>query len=266
MDFFTVYIYQPFLNILIGLYWVVGKLTGKPDMGIAVILFAVAVRIILLPIDLIGEQSDEEKFKIAQKIKEIKKQYSDDPVREREETRRVMRQSPGAIASEVFNITVQVLIILILYRIFTTGLEGADLHLIYPFMPPVHEPINLMFLGKYDLSRTNSTLNLIQSIMIALSEIFHLYFAPVKPTRKDFISLVLILPTVSFLVFMLLPAGKKVFIITSLAFGIIVMLIKQILYFSYSWSRKPENTPPSTPPSQPQNVPNQSVTPAPPAA
>ncbi len=246
MDFFTLYIYQPFFNILVGLYWFVGQVLPAPDMGIAVILFAVAVRIILLPIDMIGEQSDEEKFQISQKYKQINKEFATDPIRQRDETRKLMRQSPGAIFSEVFTIVIQVLIILILYRIFTTGLEGADMHLLYKFMPSVHQPINLMFMGQYDLSHTNSTLNVLQSVMIGLSEVVHLYFAPVKPTRKDLISLVIFLPVVSYLIFMFLPAGKKVFIITSLAFGIVLMIIKQVLYLTYSMRHK-NDTPPTQP-------------------
>ena len=117
MDFFTLYIYQPFFNILVGLYWFTGLILPAPDMGVAVILFAVAVRIILLPFDLIGEQSDEDKFQVSQKVKLIKKEFSSDPVRQKEEVRKIMRQSPRAIFSEVFTITIQVIIILILYRI-----------------------------------------------------------------------------------------------------------------------------------------------------
>ena len=243
MDIFTSYIYQPFFNILVGLYWIVGRLFTEPDMGIAVILFAVAVRIILLPIDLLGEQSDEEKFKISEKIKMLKKDLASDPIRQREEIRRVMRQSPGAIVSELFSVLIQLIIILILYRIFKTGLEGADLHLIYPFMPTIKEPINLMFLGKFDLSRTNSTLNIIQSLMIALSEIIHLNFQAVKPSRRDFISLVIIFPIVCYGVFVFLPAGKKVFIITSLVFGIVVRLVRQGLFLYYSFSHQSVETP-----------------------
>lgn len=256
MDFFTLYIYQPFFNILVGLYWLTGLILPSPDMGLAVIFFAVAVRIILLPFDLIGEQSDEEKFQVSERVKLIKKEFSADPVRQKDGIREIMRQSPKAIFSEVFTITIQVLIVLILYRIFATGLEGADMHLLYSFMPLVHQPINLMFMGLYDLSHTNSTLNLIQSLTIALSEIVHLYFAPVKPTRKDLISLVIFFPMVSFLVFMILPAGKKVFIITSLAFGIILRIIKQILFLTYSLRHKPvEPTPPESVPT-PQTTPS----------
>lgn len=238
MDFFTLYIYTPFFNILIGLYWLVGQLFSEPDMGIAMILFAIAVRFILLPIDLAGERSDEEKFQISEKIKKLKKELSSDPVKLKSETRKIMRQSPWAIISEVINVLIQVVIIIMLYRIFTTGLEGEDLHLIYSWMPKIKEPINLLFMGQFDLSKTNSTLNIIQSLMIALNEAIHLKFSPDKPSRKDFLSLVIVFPVVCFFVFLFLPAGKKVYIITSLAFTIFIRLIKQVTYLFYSVSKE----------------------------
>lgn len=242
MDFFTLYIYQPFFNILVGLYWIVGQFMQEPDMGIAVILFAVAVRLILLPVDLVAERSDEDKFQISEKIKKIKKEFSDNPMRQKEEIRKVMRQSPGAIFSEIFSVTVQLTIIVVLYRIFTTGLEGEDMHLLYSFMPFVKEPINLLFLGKFDLSVTNSTLNLTQSLMIALSEFLHLSLSPVKSSRREFLSLVVIFPVVCFLVFIFLPAGKKVFIISSLAFTILVRIFKHLtyLYFASKQATSPD--------------------------
>lgn len=234
MDFFTLYIYQPFFNILVGLYWITGKFMEIPDMGIAVIFFAVAVRLILLPFDMASERSDEDKFQISQKIKSIKKEFSDNPIRQKEEIRKIMKQSPGAIFSEIFTVIIQLTIIVVLYRIFTTGLEGEDMHLLYSFMPSIQEPINLLFLNKYDLSHTNASLNLIQSLMIALSEFIHLKLSPLKSSRREFLSLVVIFPVVCFLVFIFLPSGKKVFIIASLAFTIIVHLFKHLNYLYFA--------------------------------
>lgn len=238
MDFFTTYLYQPFFNLLIGIYWLVGQIFPNPDMGIAMIFFAVAVRIILLPIDLIGERSDKDKFEIAEKIKKLKVDLAADPIQLKKETSRIMRQRPGAIISEIFNVIFQALVIVMLYRIFTTGLEGADLHLIYSFMPKIQTPINLMFLGIYDLSVTNNSLNILQSVMIAANEAMHLYFSPIKPDQKDFVSLVIIFPIICFIIFMFLPAGKKVYIITSLAFTMVVRLIRQMVYFYYSLGKR----------------------------
>jgi len=238
MDFFTIYLYQPFFNLLVGIYWVVCQIFPNPDMGIAMILFAVAVRLIFLPIDLIGERSDKDKFEISEKIKKLKVDLAADPIQLKKEMSRIIRQKPGAIISEIINVIFQALIIIMLYRIFTTGLEGADLHLLYKFMPEIQTPINLMFLGIYDLSHTNNSLNILQSVMIAANEAMHLYFSPVKPDQKDFVSLVIIFPIICFAIFMFLPAGKKVYIITSIAFTMVVRLIRQLLYFYYSFSKK----------------------------
>lgn len=238
MDIFTTYFYQPFFNLLIGIYWLVGQIFPNPDMGITMILFAVAVRIIFLPIDAIGDRSDEDKFEISEKIKRLKVELAADPIKLKAEINKTMRQKPGAIISELFNVLFQALVIVMLYRIFTTGLEGADLHLIYKFMPKIHTPINLMFLNKFDLSHTNNTLNIIQSVMIAMNESMHLYFSPVKPDKKDFVSLVIIFPIICFIIFMFLPAGKKVYIITSLAFTMVVRLIKQAVYLYYSFAKR----------------------------
>lgn len=239
MDIYTTYFYQPFFNILVGLYWIVGQVFPYPDMGIAVILFAIAVRLILLPTDLAGDRSAKDKFEISNRIKQLKIELASDPIRLKAETRAVMRTRPGAIISEIINVVIQILVIIMLYRIFTTGLEGADLHLLYKFMPKISTPINMMFLGIYDLSRTNSTLNVIQSIMIAVNEAMHLYFLPVKPEQKDFVSLVIIFPIFCFIIFMFLPAGKKVYIITSLAFSMVVRILKQLNYLYYSFTKKP---------------------------
>ena len=87
-----------------------------------------------------------------------------------------------------------------------------------------------MFLNEFDLSQTNNTLNFIQSLLIFAIEGLHMLFSPGPTSRRDFLSLAIHFPIVSFLVFMFLPAGKKLFIITSLLFSIAVMLIKQALF------------------------------------
>jgi membrane protein insertase Oxa1/YidC/SpoIIIJ len=230
-NLFVTYIYQPFFNILVGLYWAVGETIGYPDMGIAVIIFSIIVRLILLPFDFAVGRSADEKIIISNQIKAIEKKFKHEPVKLKLEKKKLLKSSPGAIASEIFSISIQVIIILMLYRIFATGLVGADLHLLYSFMPPVALPINLLFLGEFDLSHTNYTLNLIQSFLIFAIESLHMLFAPLPTSRRQFISLAIFLPIVSFVLFAFLPAGKKMFIITSLIFSIFMTLVKQLVYW-----------------------------------
>ncbi len=216
---FETYIYQPFFNVLVGIYWVLGRLSPDlQDMGIAVILFSLVVRILLFPLTLAGERSEEEKRKIVEKVNEAKRLYSHDPVRQKAEIKLVMRSNVRNVIATTTNMTIQLMIILILYRIFTTGLEGADFHLLYDFMPAVSH-VNLMFLGKYDLSHTNATLNLLQSAMIFVVEMLIALRSPIPVSRKDKALMQVILPIGSYVIFMFLPAGKKLFVITSLTFS-----------------------------------------------
>lgn len=240
IELFTTYIYQPFFNVLVGIYWIVGQIVpGQADMGVAVIIFSLIVRLILLPLDLVGNRSNDEKKQIADKIKSVEKEYHHDPVKLRAAKKKLMRSNPGAVFSEIFVMGIQLVIVLMLYRIFKTGLEGADLHLLYSFMPAIDTPINLMFMGKYDLSQTSFTLNIIQSLLIFSVESLHMLFSPLPVSRKEFISLGIFLPVVSFIVFITLPSGKKLFIITSLLFSIFYNLVKQAIYLANTLSTPP---------------------------
>lgn len=224
---FTTLIYQPFLNLLVGLYWAIGMVTnGHPDMGIAVIILTIIIRILLLPLSLAGDRSEKERREISSKISEIEEVYSADVIEMEKQKKLVLRTNKRILVAELFNLTIQVSIALMLWKMFRTGLPGDDFHLIYPFMPKVDIPFNLVFIGRFDLTHTNFTLNFIQSLMIFILETVSSYTSPYHVTRKEVVRLQLVLPVVSFLVFMMMPAGKKLFVITTLIFSIILTLVK----------------------------------------
>ncbi len=216
---FEHYIYQPFFNILVGLYEILGRISPDlADMGIAVIIFSIVIQVLLFPLRIAGERSEEEKKKITEQIEEARRVYSHEPIKQRAAIKSIMRSNSRTVIATTVNLLIGVAIIFMLYRIFTTGLEGADFYLLYDFMPhPGH--INLMFLGKYDLSHTNATLNLVQSLMIFIVEVLSALRSPFPISRKDKALLQIVLPIGSFLIFMFLPSGKKVFVITSLVFS-----------------------------------------------
>lgn len=216
---FETYIYAPFFNILVGLYALLGGISPDlADMGIAVIIFSIIVRFLTFPLTIAGERSEEEKRKIIEKVEEINRIYSHEPIRQKEEVKRVMKSNIKTVLASTANLAIQLAIIVMLYRIFTTGLEGHDFYLLYDFMPHP-DSINLMFLGKYDLSHTNAYLNLVQSIMIFVVEVLIALRSPFPISRKDKALMQIVLPIGSYLIFMFLPAGKKLFVITSLVFS-----------------------------------------------
>ncbi len=229
VDLFTKIIYQPFLNILVFFYWLLGLFAqhgAKPDMGIAVILLTIVIRIILLPLNLAEDKSEKDRREMERLIHETEALYRADPIRQRQEVKKLFHRNRGVVIGELVSFFIQVAISLMLWRIFAEGLTGQDLHLIYPFMPHVDTPFNLVFLGKFDLTRSNWVLNLIQSIMIFLVETTSILTSPYPPMKGEVVRLQLVLPVVSFLVFMFLPAGKKLFIITTLIISLILLIFK----------------------------------------
>ncbi len=223
---FETYIYQPLFNILVGLYQILGRISPElADMGIAVIIFSIIIQLLLMPLRLAGERSEEEKKKIVEKIEIAKRAYAHEPIRQRAEIKAIMRSNISSVLATSANLLIGLGLIIMLYRIFTTGLEGADFHLLYDFIP-VPDHINLMFLGKYDLSHTNATLNIIQSLMIFVVEVLVALRSPFPVSRKDKALLQIVLPLGSFVIFMFLPSGKKIFVITSLAFSAIYNSVK----------------------------------------
>lgn len=242
---FVLLIYQPFFNLLVGIYWLLLQIPNfaHKDMGVAVIIFTIAIRIILLPTSLRASRTEKERFEIEEKIKEIKSKYSADPVTMNREMKSVFKEKPAVLFAEGFNLFIQVAIALMLWRIFATGLEGADVHLLYPFMPDVPQPYNLVFWGIYDLSHPHMILNLFQSTVIFILEGLHLITSPFPVTRKDVVRLQIFLPLVSYLIFSYLPAGKKLFVITTLIFSIFFTLIRHGYHLLNRLFKAPEPKP-----------------------
>ena len=242
MGLFTTLIYQPFFNLLVGIYWLLGITVPQyQDMGNAVIIFSIAFRILWLPVSFAAARSAKEHHDISQKIKEIKKLHATDPLKERMLMKQVMRGNRKTVIISALNLALSGLMMFMLYRIFNTGLEGADFHLIYDWMPPHPAHFNLTFLnGRFDLTHPNMTLNLINAGVIFLVELMGSWLSPFPTGRTELMTL-FVLPLGAFTFFAFMPAGKKLFIITTLLFSIGIMsvqLIKMLLYESRTRLRK----------------------------
>jgi YidC/Oxa1 family membrane protein insertase len=243
--FFTNVIYQPFLNILVFFYWVLGYFMENPDMGVAVILLTILIRILMLPLTISGERSEKDRREIAEKVHEIEQQYSHDPVEQKKQRKKVFKKNRRILFAEIAGLVVQIAVALILWRMFETGLPGDDVDLIYPFMPAVETPFNLTFLEMFDLTKSSWTLNILLSIMIFLVETVSILTSPYPPERGEVVRLQLTLPIVSFFIFMRLPAGKMLFVIVtlfiSLLFKIILYIRRRFLQYKDRWEHEQQD-------------------------
>ena len=232
LELFTQIVYQPFLNILVVIYYGLRMILGpEADMGIAVILFTVVVRILMMPLTISGNRSEAERRKLEAEVEEIKQKFSADPVARNAHIKTLMRSNKRVVISSTINLAIQTALALMLWRIFSKGLLGADFHFLYDFVPQPKGALNLTFLGKYDLTHPNPTLNALQSILIFVLEAEIGLFSPFPMTRQDVILMQLTLPVGSYIIFSQLPAGKKLFIITSLLFSIGYVTLRQMRYW-----------------------------------
>ncbi len=233
MGLFTTLIYQPFFNLLVGIYWAIDQFSGgRADMGSAVIIFTIIFRILWLPISFASGRSAKERHEISKKIKEIQQAFAQEPLRLKEEMKLLTRSNRRIMIVSSINLFIQIMVMLMLYRIFTTGLEGADFHLIYAWMPPHPEQFNLTFLHQFDLTHPNWTLNWINTAVIFVAELLSGLLSPFPTGRAELMSL-FILPLGAFTFFAFMPAGKKLFVITTLLFSIAIMLAKlaKVVYY-----------------------------------
>lgn len=222
MSLITTYLYQPFYNLLVLYYTGMEYLGFIPDMGIAVILMTLSIRVLLLPLSIASTRTKRERHEIEQAVKQAKEAHSA-PIAKRK-IKKIFRSNRRILISEAANFFVQMGIFFILYRIFTTGLEGKDVLLIYDSVPQPSLPFNMMFLGSIDLSKPSFMLNLVQSITILCVEIVNLIDTPFPVSRAEFVRYIIVLPIASFIFFAFLPSGKKLFIITTLWFSFFFIL------------------------------------------
>jgi membrane protein insertase Oxa1/YidC/SpoIIIJ len=219
--------YQPFLNALVFIYWVLDNYFHTADMGIAVIIFTVLIRIALLPLTIASTETEEEARKIGIKYDELLKIYRDEPLNLEKEKKRLINDHKSTVQFEAINIAIQLIIAVILWRVFGQGLMGEDLHLIYSWMPSVETPFNLTFLGIIELTQPSFIMNIMSSGLLFIVESLSLAFSPLPPNRQER-AMQFLLPIVAFIYLYTMPAGKKFFVVTTLIFSIVFIFIREI--------------------------------------
>ena len=234
-------LYRPFFNLLVIIYQNLAVIGLKPDMGLAVIIFTIALRIILLPLSLREEHSLAERQEIEENLRFFKPLKSADPLRYKRERDKIITKHRHIFLGEVFDVGLQVWIALMLWRIFTVGLEGADFNLLYSFVKVPTEAFNLTFLGHINLAQPNLNMNILNAVLLFVIETLNLQWSVIPPTQSDRWAQ-FIFPIGVFLYLYGMPAGKKLFIITTLLFTLSVMIFKETRGLIGAWQNSRKKT------------------------
>jgi len=178
---FHLFFYNPLYNgLIIFLSWL-----PHPDVGLAVILFTVFIKLALFPLSKQAVRTQMEIKEIEPELSQIKEKYKDDREKQAKETMALYQRKGINPFSSFFLILIQAPIIFALYFIFLKGgLPLIDGKLLYGFVKGLSNSVvpNMHFLGLYDVSKPQIVLG----VLAGISQFVQVQFSipPVKKVDK----------------------------------------------------------------------------------
>src|SRR3989338_2273117 len=130
MNIFTEFLYRPLFNLLVFLY----NTVSFSDVGLAIIILTVIIRLILWPLSQKAIRSQKSLQDLQPRIKEIQAKHKDNKALQSQELMALYKENKVNPLSGCLPIIVQFPILIALYRVFLKGFDTATLALLYPFI------------------------------------------------------------------------------------------------------------------------------------
>jgi len=146
---FTVIFYQPILNLLIFLY----NTVSFYDLGIAIILLTVVIKLVLWPLSRSSIKSQKALQELQPKLEDLKKTYVNDKVGLSRATMDLYKANKVNPFSSCLPLLIQLPFLWAVYRVFRDGVDNK-LDLVYSFIQRP-ETMNLVSLGFLNLAKPN---------------------------------------------------------------------------------------------------------------
>ncbi len=223
-DIWFTYFYQPLFN---GLIWIYNNWTDQ-NFGLAVILFTVIIRIILVPFSLFDAYKKKENQEITAEIERVAESYKHDPVLQKQEIRALLKKRKVSPWAKAIVLGIQVLIFLELYQIFVQGVTNEKvIKVLYAFVdfPGI---IQTDFYG-FDLAATHDVFWSVLVAGLVFVTSYMQYRGRKKITQSDLAYLVLF-PLAIFVFLYVLPMVKALFILTTLVFSLVLNKFATLLF------------------------------------
>lgn len=144
--FFHSVFYNPIYNALVALVSVV----PGSDVGVAVILVTIVIRLILLPFSLSAARTQREMKILEPKIKELKEKHKGDKEKEALETLALYKEAKVNPFASILTVFIQIPVLLALYWVFYyepfSTVSAINTARLYSFTPTPNS-VSLQFLG-----------------------------------------------------------------------------------------------------------------------
>ena len=174
---FNVVIHDPLYNALVFLIHVV----PYSDVGIAVILLTLFVKLLLFPLTKKAIHTQVTLKKIGPRLEEIKKKYKDDQQEQVKQTLKVYKENDIHPLSGILTLFIQLPVIFGLYwMFFKGGLPTIDIDSLYAFVS-APETVNMNFLGIVDMAERSVVL----ALLAGATQFVHAQIAIKPPETKS---------------------------------------------------------------------------------
>lgn len=172
--------FDPIYNALI---FILDHVPGG-DVGIAIILLTVLIRIILLPLSLKAAKTQHAMRTLEPKLTEIKEKHKGDREKLARETMGVYKEAGINPFASILLVLVQLPIIIALYLAVYRGggvpFPDINVDLLYSFVPSP-ETVDMIFLGIVDIAGRSLPL----ALLAGITQYFHTHLSlPPLPPRK----------------------------------------------------------------------------------
>lgn len=230
MSLWFIILYQPLLNALI---WTYTQLAGQ-NLGLAVIIMTIGLRLVLVPFSLISERNEAKRRALEEDGKKLAVIYKNDTVAQKEELRKLMKKNNISPWARFFTLVAQVLLFLVLYQVFINGVNNDRIsHNLYPGISYPGK-LETMFLG-FDIAKNHTTLWAgIAALYMFMSTLFEGMLRK-KSWEKSDLYFLIFFPLSIFVGLWFLPMVKSIFLLTTVVFSDIIKAL-------FSWLQREKKT------------------------
>lgn len=223
-------LFRPFLNALVFIY---NLMPGYKDMGIALMVFVVVLRIVLLPLRKKAKASEPDQERLMAELAKVEEEYQYEPIKLKEAERAIARKYKGVINLRMIELLIEGIYFAMLWRIFGEGFTKEELGLLYSFVSYPIQPMNLTFLHLFDMTVPSPALNTISAVGLFIVLFFNNWVKPQKATREDYV-IMFWSPIAAFFITYRIPAGQEFFFTVCEAIEFLLILGDQVV----KWRKK----------------------------
>ncbi len=177
LEFFNTIVYVPLYNALAALVDII----PTADLGIAVILLTLLVKLVLLPLSLKAAHTQHALKELEPQLKQIRDKYKNNNEEVARRTLALYKENDVSIFASILVAIIQIPIVIALYFVFLHIIQSYafDPSLLYSFVS-VPAAVSHMFLGFVDLTHKSIAL----AVLAALAQFFQGLVAMPKPVEK----------------------------------------------------------------------------------